>query len=1029
MNRNTYLALLKGLLVFVFFTLQIHAFSVTYFTNKSGTIAFNNVNNWNSSQDGTGFPPSTSDVTGNTGNNFVIQNNAIVSFTNLSVKMDYLEIQGSCQILLNNSTVEITTSLKMNQYATIDFGTQSSTLTIGGELNGMPDTYILHAPASKKTQKLILKGINNLFDVFTNTGAVDGYSIVSYEGADGQTVVPSSGYATLVIAGSGSKKISGQSFNGGDVATVSKRLELKTTLKLGANDLVYKGINDSLVYKNGTAVTGWIWTDGTGVLKNSSAAVTQTFPVGDNTAMKAIDFSNINNSTGLVLSARYNAAESNVVIPHSGIGSWVVNSNNAFTADLMLIKPLPSGNTFVAPQIALSATGKIGAWNPLITSSPATNVYTAKAAVAGTMNYVSIYECPAIKISATTLPSGNQNSSYSYNSLTLSNGSAPYTLSNSTSAPADFTASMIPQTSNMVQVTGTPKTVTDYIAGFTIRDAVSCETSFIYTIKVLPPPTIWNGSSWSNGEPTLDMDAVFTGDYTTSKNSIKANNITVQSGVTITVVDNTQFTPRTLTNNGTIIKYCNGIAATSNGVITGNPITNPPITFSPLPVAVTNQPYSQTVTASITGPGAIYYIKPTNLPPGLTMTNNVLSGTPTTKGSWTFTLQYTYGQCNYSQVYTFTVIDPISPNLYINPISAKTYGDADFKLTAYSKNTAATISYSVSPTTCAQLISGDSVHISCAGPVPYNTITVTATQAASGMYKQESVTTSFFINKAPAKISIGNNAFLPNTTTNIASRKNSDGTPTFIQLSGSDLATVTGSGQVTTFANTSKFSVAVTIPATDKYTSFDSIYTFNIYPKKAAPWAINDSITIAMGQSTSINILANDLGMTDTINSTLTDIDIENAGTQKKFYSTSLGTFTIDPDGTLNIRAFDGFIGTDKIGYTVTDEYGLTSDIAYLYITVEPPFQQLELKANEVMTPNNDGLNDALVIANTDIESENKLVISDETGYIVFQQDNYRNDWEGTNTKGNKIGAGVYFYTFTEKKSGRVLQNYLQIMN
>ena len=1023
MNRNTYLILLKS-----FFALLIlistNSFAATVVAVKNGD--FNSPATWGGTYTPANLAP---------GDNAVIPAGITVTIaSNVNLPTINLIIDSGGHLIVNAPSTVITVSfndLTMGSGSSdtdIDFGTGSVTFTVMGKLDAGLNTKIMHAPALNKTQKLILKGLSNMLDIFYSDISAGGSSIVSYEGADGQTVVPSSGYSTLIIGGSGAKKISGQSFNTGDVATVSKRLELKTTLKLGGNDLFYKGINDSLVYTNGTAVTGWIWTDGTGMLKNSSGAGTQTFPIGDNAAMKAIDFSNITNSTGLVLSARYNAAESNVVIPHSGVGSWIVKSNNAYTADLTLIKPLPSGNTFVAPQIALSANGKIDSWNPLITPSPATNVYTASISITGAVNYISIYECPAIKISSATLPSGNQNASYLYNSLTLSNGLAPYTLSNSTSTPADFTAGMIPQTSNMVQIGGTPKTVTSYAVGFKIRDAASCETAFSYTIKVLPPPTIWNGSSWSNGEPTLDMDAVFTGDYNTARNSILANNITVKSGVTITVIDNTSFTPRTLTNNGTIIKYCNANAATSNGIITGNPITNPPIKFPTLPFGVTNQQYNQNLTPSITGPGAIYYIKLADLPPGFSMSNTgEFSGKTATSGSWTFTLEYGYGQCYYTQLYTFTVIDPISPNLYINPIPTKTYGDADFKLTAYSKNTTSTISYSVSPATCAQLKSGDSVHISCAGPVPNNSITVTATQTANGMYKQESVTTSFVINKAPAKISIGNNAFLPNTTTNITSRKNSDGTLTFTQLTGSDLATVTGSGKVTTFASTSKFSVAVTIPATDKYTSFDSIYTFNIYPKKAAPWAINDSITIAMGQNTTINILANDLGMTDTINSTLTDIDIENPGTQKKFYSTSLGTFTIDPDGTLNIRPFDGFIGTDKIGYTVTDEYGLTSDIAYLYITVEPPFQQLELKANEVITPNNDGLNDALVIANTDLESENSIVISDENGNVIYEESNYHNDWKGTNQKGNKLIAGVYFYSFTEKNTGRVLQNYIQI--
>jgi len=1041
MNPTTHTFLLKSILFFSLFVLQLQAFSQeTYYTKGSGTIPFNDVNSWGSTTTG-GTPPSLNELSGTTPANFVVQNGANISLPDKSIKIASLALGNSCNVFMNQCTMVVKGSVALEQNAKIDFGTLASSLTIEGDLNGGTGSTIIHKPGSQITQKLILKGANNTLDIFENWfGASDGYSIVSYEGSD-QNVFAEE-YATLIIAGTGVKTLSKQFFNSTS-ATVRKRLQLEVKLKLGAIDLVYKGTNDSLVYKNSNnVITGWIWTDGAGMLKNSSTVATQTFPVGDGAAMKALKISGIpvfTDNPDLVLGIRYNATEPNVPLSPNGIGTWIINSTRNFFADkITFINPIddPAKTILSIPAIALTSSSS-STWNTYTATQPTANVYenvTKKPYIRENNNYAMLFECYTT-ISPAALPAGFQDAPYQHEYLQLGKDRGTYYPESASSTFNTFEVTV--NANGTVLIQGTPTLITTYQVLFTVKDAYGCYTDFTYNIEVKEPVTTWDGTKWNNGPPNEYMNAKFAGNYVTpSKNKTQAKSITVNAGVTLTVVDESILESKsTITNNGTIIQNCSNAQIISADMqIINNPITKPPVKFSStFTYGLTNQFFSQPITVNIPITGATYSMDPINKIPALSLnpSTGILSGYPSDKGVYNFDIHYKAGNCDYKQAFTLPIIDPVSPNLYINPIASKTFGDADFKISAYSKNTTTPIIYTVSSTsTCAKLKTGttDILEITCAGPAPSNTITVTASQIAAGLYKEESVTTTFFINKAPAKISIKNTGFLPNAAGALIYEKKSDATPTFTQLTGLDLATVTNDGQVKTFGSTGTFSVSVNIAATNNYTGFDSIYVFAIYTIKQPPVAVNDSIVIEMGQDTTFNIVLNDFGITDPINATLTDIDIENTGMQKKYYSTSLGTFTIDPAGILTITPFDGFIGTEKIGYTVTDEQGLTSQIAYLQITVNEPFKLPDLKGNEIITLNNDGLNDALVIANTNIVSTNNIVITDEAGNIIFKQDNYQNDWKGTDTKGDRMGAGMYFYVFTEKNTGRVLQNSLQIV-
>ena len=120
---------------------------------------------------------------------------------------------------------------------------------------------------------------------------------------------------------------------------------------------------------------------------------------------------------------------------------------------------------------------------------------------------------------------------------------------------------------------------------------------------------------------------------------------------------------RVLARNGAVTLDTNtvSVCATICPTITVNPAT--------LPTGKIGVLYSQTITAT-GGTGAYTFaVPPNSLPPGLTLTpGGVLSGTPTTSGTWIFTITATDANaCTGFRVYTITVNAVNCPTLTILP--------------------------------------------------------------------------------------------------------------------------------------------------------------------------------------------------------------------------------------------------------------------------------------------------------------------------------------------------------------------------
>lgn len=81
-----------------------------------------------------------------------------------------------------------------------------------------------------------------------------------------------------------------------------------------------------------------------------------------------------------------------------------------------------------------------------------------------------------------------------------------------------------------------------------------------------------------------------------------------------------------------------------------------------------------------------------------------------------------------------------------------------------------------------------------------------------------------------------------------------------------------------------------------------------------------------------------------------------------------------------------------------------------------------ELRANNVITPNGDGINDLLVFSNLNQFPGSKLQIFNRWGGNIYLDDNYQNNWDG-----RFMAEGTYYYVLEVGISGEILKGYFTL--
>ncbi len=121
-----------------------------------------------------------------------------------------------------------------------------------------------------------------------------------------------------------------------------------------------------------------------------------------------------------------------------------------------------------------------------------------------------------------------------------------------------------------------------------------------------------------------------------------------------------------------------------------------------------------------------------------------------------------------------------------------------------------------------------------------------------------------------------------------------------------------------------------------------------------------------------------------------------------------------DGDGIPNVT--DGANGTygDEPGFVGEEEADCDEDGIQNYMDPDP----CDLNLPSGFSPNGDGVNDVYEIRGINSYKENKIMIFNRWGNVVFEMDNYDNLWNGYANKGvvvnsgEKVPAGTYYIVF-----------------
>ena len=189
-----------------------------------------------------------------------------------------------------------------------------------------------------------------------------------------------------------------------------------------------------------------------------------------------------------------------------------------------------------------------------------------------------------------------------------------------------------------------------------------------------------------------------------------------------------------------------------------------------------------------------------------------------------------------------------------------------------------------------------------------------------------------------------------------------------------------------------------------------------VNPINDAPIAQGNEFTILQSQTLKSSVAVNDF-----------DVDgdklIYQAGT---FSTQGQGTLKLEENGDFSYTPAYGFVGKDCFEYTVCDAEKACSK-ATLCIIVE---NSDNIFIPEAFSPNGDGLYDNFVVEGI-ADKKVALKIFNRWGNLVFQSQDYQNNWNGIGNeglhKGENLPDGTYFYVLDLGDGSKPKSNYIVI--
>ncbi|MEQ9443268.1 MAG: choice-of-anchor D domain-containing protein [Cyclobacteriaceae bacterium] len=233
---------------------------------------------------------------------------------------------------------------------------------------------------------------------------------------------------------------------------------------------------------------------------------------------------------------------------------------------------------------------------------------------------------------------------------------------------------------------------------------------------------------------------------------------------------------------------------------------------------------------------------------------------------------------------------------------------------------------------------------------------------------------------------------------------------TVTQPAGTQLAAGDSISFTVTFSsgNTGNFSATISIPTDD---AARNPYTFVVSGEAVVyveaihgvPVAVNDTFNIKMTEFLEGNVLT-DAGI-DTLS-----LNAPNTVTLEEVVSQ--GTLALQEDGSFTYVPLEGLWGEDRFTYRLCDVDADCSE-ATVVIYIEGG----GIITYDAFSPDGDGVNDQWEVDNIANYVNNRVVIFNRWGNIVWQASNYDNkevSWQGDSnagvTMGNELPDGTYFY-------------------
>ncbi|MBI4811174.1 MAG: putative Ig domain-containing protein, partial [Ignavibacteriales bacterium] len=409
--------------------------------------------------------------------------------------------------------------------------------------------------------------------------------------------------------------------------------------------------------------------------------------------------------------------------------------------------------------LSLSSSGLLSGIPTTVGSSTFTVGATDAYGCTGSQTYILTIDCPAINLSPATLPNGTVGVAYSQ-TITASGGTSPYSFAVVAGALPDGLV-----LSSTGALFGTPTSAGSF--NFTIRatDAQGCQGDQSYGVSISCPTISLNPSSLLNGIVGVLYGQVIVASGGTAPYSYGVTSGALPNGLTLLPSGTLSGTPTTVGLSSFIITATDaqGCTGSQNYSIT---INCPTITLSSisLPNGSVGKSYSQTITATGGTSPYSFAITSGSLPDGLTLSSTgVLSGIPTTVGSFGFTITATDNQgCTESKGYTLSIDCPmitVQPFILPNGVAGTPYSQT---ITASSGTTPYTFAVSSGAVPSGLTLSSDGTLSGTPAAVGSFSFTVTATDA-QGCTGSQSYT---FTIDCP-KINL-NSSTLPSGTVDVA---------------------------------------------------------------------------------------------------------------------------------------------------------------------------------------------------------------------------------------------------------------------